>query len=310
MDLRKYQNCNLQIMEDFIDEDSMDVKKKALEIAKLEKELVKIDHETTEIRWKKYSAWGPTIIAVCSLIFIWANGFLDAKSALVKAETLNLEGKREALNITIKKLYSEKDSLSKISFLYISEIKSQEKEIKKSEELIDNLGSKISIYRKEVSRKEIEIGGLRNDKNTLSSEISKVENCFPKAKEFLLKYCVKTNLQGMSMDSIIRMISPPPYKTRFNKPLDEIAKMDISKMNYIQFLEVTANFRVRIGNLTVDVISEDGLVQVIKEANRGNMTIRQAPTIIADITTKFECYKNLGTNQKLKLLNEVTRRIN
>ena len=178
-------------MEDFIDEDSIDEAKRKLEIDKLRKELIKIDHETVEIRWKKYSAWGPTIIAICSLIFVWANGFLDSKSALVKAETLNLEGKRDALNITIKKLNSEKDSISNISFLYVSQIKRQEEEIKKSEKLIDDLGNKIFTYRKEVSKKEIEIGGLVNEKNTLTSEISKVENCFPKAKEFLLKYCVK-----------------------------------------------------------------------------------------------------------------------
>ena len=296
-------------MEDFIDADSVDDIKKKLEIDKLKKELVKIDHETTEIRWKKYSAWGPTIIAICSLIFVWANGFLDAKSALVKAETLNLEGKRDALNITIKKLNSEKDSLRNISFLYVSQIKRQKEEIENSEKLIGNLGSRIFNYRKEVSKKEIEIGGLVTEKNNLTSEISKVEDCFPRAKEFLLKYCVKTNVSGMSMDSILRMFSPPPYKTRFNNSLEEIAKMDISKMNYIQFLEVTSNFKISVGNLTVDIVSEDGLVRVIKEANRGNLTIRQAPREIADISSKFECYKNLSVNQKLKLLNQVIRRL-
>ena len=293
-----------------IDENSIDETKKKLEIDKLSKELFKIDHETIEIRWKKYSAWGPTIIAVCSLIFVWANGFLDAKSALVKAETLNLEGKRDALNITIKKLNSERDSLSNISFLYVSQIKRQEEEIKKSEKVIGNLGGKISNYRKEVSKKEEEIGGLRNEKNTLTSEISKVENCFPKAKEFLLQYCVKTNVPSISYDSIIRQTPPPPYKTRFNRPLEEIAKLDISKMNYSQFLQSTANFKISDNTFSVDVVSEDGLIRIPLYAIRGNMTIRQVPGMVADVTHKFECYKNLNINQRLKLLNEVTRRIN
>lgn len=293
-----------------IDNEQLDAKKKGLEIEKLQKELIKIDHETTEIRWKKYSAWGPTIIAVCSLIFVWANGFLDAKSALVKAETLNLEGKRDALNITIKKLNSEKDSLSSISFLYVSQIKRQEEEIKKSEKLIGNLGGKISNYRKEVSRKEIEIGGLKNEKNVLSSEISKVENCFPKAKEFLLQNCIKTNVPSISYDSIIRQIPPPPYKTRFNRPLEEIAKMDISKMSYSQFLQNTANFKVSDNSFSVSVVSDDRLISIPLYAIRGNMTIRQVPGMVADITYKFECYKSLSMNQKLKLLNEVTIRKN
>lgn len=297
-------------MEDFIDEKSIDETKKKLEIDKLNKELIKIDHETIEIIWRKYSAWGPTIIAVSSLIFVWANGFLDAKSALVKAETLNLEGKRDALNITIKKLNSERDSLSNISFLYVSQIKRQEEEIKKSEKLISDLGGKISNYRKEVSRKEIEIGGLRNDKNTLSSEISKVENCFPKAKEFLLHYCVKTNVPSISYDSIIRQIPPPPYKTRFNKSLEEVAKIDISKMSYGQFLQNTANFKVNDNSFSVACVSEDGLIRIPLYAIRGNMTIRQVPGIVADVTYKFECYKSLNTNQKLKLLNEVIIRKN
>ena len=90
---------------------------------------------------------------------------------------------------------------------------------------------------------------------------------------------------------------------------EEIANMDISKMNYIQFLEITSNIKISVSNLTVDIVSEDGLIRVIKEANRGNLTIRQAPREIADISSRFECYKSLSVNQKLKLLNQVIRRL-
>lgn len=292
-----------------MDADNIDDIKKKLEIDKLRKELVKIDNETIEIRWKKYSAWGPTIIAICSLIFVWANGFLDAKSALVKAETLNLEGKRDALNVKIKDLNSKIDSLNSVSIFSISEIKRREEEIEKLEIQIFGLNNKNLKYQQGIYRIQGQIKTLNSTKDSLNSEILKVENCFPKAKEFLLKYCVKTNVSGMSTDSIIMMLSPPPYKTRFNKSLEEIANMDISKMNYIQFLEITSNFKISVSNLTVDIVSEDGLIRVIKEANRGNLTIRQAPREIADISSRFECYKSLSVNQKLKLLNQVIRRL-
>ena len=293
-----------------IDNEQLDAKKKALEIEKLQKELIKIDHETTEIRWKKWSTWGPTLIAIGSFIFVWKNGFLDAKSALVKAETLNLEAKRDSLNVKIKRMNSKIDSLNSISVFSISEIKRREKEIENLEVQIYGLQSKNSKYRQGIYRIEGQIKTLNSTKDSLNSEISKVENCFPKAKEFLLRYCVKTNVSSISYDSLIRQIPPPPYKTRFNKSFEQISKLDVSKMSYSQFLQNVANFKISDNTFSVNVVSEDGSVSVMVYAIRGNLTVRQAPAIIADVTSKFECYKNLNPNQKLKLLNEVTRRIN
>lgn len=267
------------------------LKKKALEIEKLEKEIIKLDREGTELRWRKWSNWGAAIIAICSVAIVGLNGYLtDSKSKLVAEETKNQQVKNDK-----SRAIFHRDSLILIS---------QKNKIKKQ---LDSLEQKFIQDKIKFDKERVKYGYVISQKE---KEISKVENSFPKAKEFLLKYCVKTNVPAISYDSIIRQIPPPPCKTRFNKPIEEIAKMDISKMNYIQFLEVTANFKVSVEGFTVDIISEDGSVRVIKEANRGNMAIRQAPAIIADITSKFESYKNLKPNQKLKLLNEVTRRIN
>lgn len=297
-------------MEDFIDVDNIDDTKKKLEIDKLRKEIIKIDYETTEIKWKKWSAWGPTIIAICSLIFVWANGFLDAKSALVKAETLNLEGKRDALNLKIKNLNSKIDSLNSVSVFSISEIKRREEEIENLEVQIYGLQSKNSKYRQGIYRVEGQIKALNSTKDSLYSEISKVENCFPKAKEFLLQYCVITQVKSMSLDSVTSGINPPPYKTRFKKSLKEIASMDISSMDYIQFLKITANFKTIVKRFTINIISEDGLVSPITVVTDGAMTRVQGRREIYDTASKFECYKGLSTNQKLKLLNEVIIRKN
>lgn len=295
-------------MSEPIDNEQLDKNKKVLEVEKLEKELIKINHETIEIRWKKYSAWGPTIIAICSLIFVWANGFLDAKSALVKAEMLNLEGKRDALNIIIKKLNSEKDSLSNILFSYVSQIKRQEEEIKKSEKLIDNLGSKIINYHKEISRKEIEIGELRNEKIGLVFEKTKIEDCLIKAKEFL-KYCIRYNDYEPELNNQEYLIRgyKPPYKTRFSLSLEEFAKLNISSMTYDQFLKEVVGYKA-VGQLGMGVNdyinSSDGKQSVIVKSNFGNfqMTARNS---INEIRSQFECYKNLSNSQKLKLLKQM-----
>lgn len=298
-----------------MDNEEFESLKKAAELNKLNKEIAKIEAETKELSWRKLSAWAPAIssviIGAITLYFTISSGFLDGKSALVKAETLVMQVRKDSLSRRIDSLQSiyRKDSIN-----FLKRIENQDKQLDSlSQKFIQDkvkFDKERVKYGYVISQKEKEIGGLRNEKNTLSFEISKVEDCFPKAKEFLLKYCVKTNVSGMSMDSIIRMISPPPYKTRFNRPFDEIAIMDISKMNYIQFLQITANFKISMGMLTIDIVSEDGSVRVIKEVIQGNLTTRQAPATIADITSKFECYKNLNPNQKLKLLSEVTRRIN
>lgn len=284
-----------------IDNEEFENKKRDAELNKLNKEIKKIEAETEEIIARKRSAWAPMIgsiiIGVITLSITWGTGFFDGKLELIEAKALVMQVRKDSLSRTIDSLKSiyRKDSIN-----FLTRIKNQDKQL-------DSLSQKFIRDKIKFEKERVKYGYMISQKE---EEISKVENNFPKAKEFLLKYCVKTNVPSISYDSIIRQIPPPPYKTRFNKPLEEIAKMDISKMNYIQFLEVTANFKISMEGFTLDIVSEDGSVRVIKEANRGNMTIRQAPAIIADITSKFESYKKLNPNQKLKLLNEVTRRVN
>ncbi|PWK22995.1 hypothetical protein LV89_03263 [Arcicella aurantiaca] len=286
-------------------EENLDQKKKELEIVKLEREITKLECEGTELKWRKYSNWGPAIIAIFSVAIVGFNGYLtDSKSKLVAEETKNQQVKND----------KSRDIFRRDSLILIA----QKNKIQRQ---LDSLGQKFiddkqkfdkerAKYGYVISKKEIEIGALKNEKTLLSSEISKVENCFPKAKEFLLEYCVKTNVKGLSYDSLINQITPPPYKTRFNRPLEEIAKLDISKMNYSEFLQRTANFKLRDDTFKVNAVSEDGSINIVVYAIRGNLTVRQAPQMIANIKSKFECYKDLSISQKLKLLNEVIVRKN
>jgi hypothetical protein len=298
-----------------IDNEDFENKKKVAELDKLNKEIKKIEAETEEIISKKRSAWAPMIgsiiIGIITLSITWGTGFFNGKLELIEAKALVMQVRKDSLSRRIDSLQSiyRKDSIN-----FLTRIKNKDKNL-------DSLSQKFIQDRKTfdkervkysyvISQKQKEIAGLKKEKDILSFEISKAEDCVPKAKEFLLEYCVKTKVPRLSYDSLIRQIPPPPYKTRFNKSFEEIAKLDISKINYSEFLQSTANFKIVDNSFSVNVVSEDGLISVIVYANRGNLTIRQAPAIIADITYKFECFKKLNPTQRLKLLNEVTRRIN
>lgn len=298
-----------------MDNEEFESLKKHAELKKLTKEIAKIEAETEEIISRKKSAWAPMIgsiiIGIITLSITWGTGFFNGKLELIEAETLVMQVRKDSLSRTIDGLKSiyRKDSIN-----FLTRIKNQDKQLDSlSQKFIQDkqkFDKERAKYGYVISKKEIEIGALKNEKNELTSEISKVENCFPKAKEFLLEYCVKTNVKGLSYDSLINQITPPPYKTRFNRSLEEVAKLDISKMSYSEFLQSTANFKLSDDTFKVNAVSEDGSKSVLVYAIRGNLTVRQAPQMIANIKSKFECYKNLSINQKLKLLNEVIVRKN
>jgi hypothetical protein len=295
-------------MADFTDNEDLDAKKKALEIEKLQKELIKIDHETIEIRWKKWSAWGPTAIAIISLFFVWANGFLDAKSALVKAETLNLEGKRDALNLKIKLLDNKVDSLESISLLAVKEINKREGLIVEMGDKIGNLGKKNLKYLKLISSIKNQIKRLESIKDSVNTAILNAEDCFLKAREFM-KHCILYDEYEPALYNQEFLVKgyKPPYRTRFTISLEEVANLNIASMNYAQFLKDVVGYKQdgRPGMAVNDYIkSSDNKVTIIVRSNFGNFQ-QTARNNISDLNSQFECYKSLSKSQKIKLLNQM-----
>jgi hypothetical protein len=274
--------------------DNLDVKKKELEIEKLQKEITKLERESTELRWRKWSNWGAAIIAICSVAIVGLNGYLiDSKAKLVKEETLNQQAKNNKLISQKSKIQKQLDSLEQ-KFIQ-DKLKFDKERVK---------------YGYVISQKENEIGGLRNEKSELLSEKTKIEDCLIKAKEFL-KYCIRYNEQpeknNPEVYNAYLMGATFPYKTRFIKPLEEISKMDISKMDYLQFLENAANFRREYNyrNLTNDIVSQDSIIRIPISANYGNITVQRTPHKVGEIRSQFECYKSFSNTQKLKLLKQM-----
>jgi hypothetical protein len=283
-------------MDEPIDNEHFDLKKKALEIEKLEKEIVKLDREGTELKWRKWSSWGAAIIAICSVAIVGLNGYLtDSKSKLVAEETKN----QQAKNDTSRAIF-QRDSLNLISQKNIiqKQLDSLSQRFRDDKIKFDKERAKYGYV---ISQKEKEIGGLRNEKN-------KIEECLIKAKEFL-KHCIRYDEyepELYNQESLIRGYKPP-YKTRFSLTLEEVANLNIISMTYDQFLKDVAGYKA-IGQTGVainDVIySSDGKKSIVVKSNGGGfqMTARNS---INEIRSQFECYKGLPNTQKLKLLKQM-----
>jgi hypothetical protein len=286
-----------------MDNEEFESLKKDAELKKLNKEIAKIEAETEEIISKRGSAWAPAVIAICSVIIVYVNGCLtDSKSKLVAEETKNQQVKNDK-----SRAIFHRDSLILIS---------QKNKIQKQ---LDSLSQKFiqdkikfdkerAKYGYVISRKEKEIGGLKNEKIGLISEKINVENCLIKAKEFL-KYCIRYEDYEPALNNQEFLIKgyKPPYKTRFSLSLEEVAKLNISLMTYDQFLKEVAGYKAvgQLGTGVNDYInSSDGKQSVIVRSNFGNFQAT-ARNGISEIRSEFECYQSFSNTQKLQLLKQM-----
>lgn len=289
-------------MADFTDNEDLDAKKKALEIVKLDREIRKIEAETEEIISKKTSAWAPMIgsiiIGLITLSITWGTGFFNGKLELIEAQSIVMNVRKDNLSKKIDSLtiVYRKDSIS-----LLTRIKNQDRQL-------DSLSQKFIQDKTRFDKERLKYGYEISQKE---EEILKIERCLPKAKEFL-KCCILYDEQVLGLsnaDSLMRGYNPP-YKTRFNRPLKEVANMNLSEMNYRKFLEVTANFKIdsSFRSFTTDMVSADGKVRVVLRANYGNITVRRTPMLVEEIKRNFDCFKDLTPEQRLRLLQEVIQR--
>jgi hypothetical protein len=296
-----------------MDNEEFESLKKDAELKKLNKEIVKLDAESKELSWRKFSAWAPAIssiiIGFITLYFTISSGFLDGKSALVKAEALVMQVRKDSLSRTIDSLKSiyRRDSMN-----LLTRINNQNKKLDSlSQKFIQD---KIKFDKERakngyvISQKEKEIVGLKNEKIRLISEKIKVENCLIKAKEFL-KYCIRYEDYEPALNNQEFLIRgyKPPYKTRFSLSLEEVANLNISSMTYDQFLKEVAGYKAvgQLGTGVNDYInSSDGKQSVIVRSNFGNFQAT-ARNGISEIRSEFECYKSFSNTQKLQLLKQM-----
>jgi hypothetical protein len=290
-----------------IDNEDFENKKKAAELDKLNKEIKKIEAETKEIISRKRSAWAPMIgsliIGAATLGITYGTGFFDGKLALVEAETLVIQVRKDSLSRTIDSLKSNyrRDSINSLS-----RINSQNKQLDSLEQKF--IQDKLKFDKERVkygyviSQKEREIGGLRNENN-------KIDECIIKAEKFL-KYCIRYDEPDPSLNNSEFLIGgyKPPYKTRFSLSLEEIANLNILSLTYDQFLKDFAGYKVvgKPGMGYNDYInSSDGNMRVIVSPSLYGNFKATTRNNIKEIYFQFECYKSLSNTQKLKLLKQM-----
>lgn len=287
-----------------IDDEQLDRNKKSLEIAKLSTEIKKIEAETKELNWRKISAWAPAIssiiIALITIVVTTMSGFLDGKSALVRAETLVLQVKKDSLSVIF-----HRDSLKMIS------------EINKTAKQRDSLASKFIQdkikFEKEriklnqiISQSKNQIVGLITVKDSLTKNNNKLITCYSRANDFIMTYCIKDD--GIPYQELFSSI-PKPFYHRFSKSFDEIATMDISTMNYQQFLMEFVGYKIGSDQL-IDkfIISEDKKKRIELSVIQGHGLRKGIEDLHKKLTGQFNCWKGLSKDERLELLKQSINR--
>ena len=280
--------------------------RKYAELKKLNKEIAKIEAETEEIISRKRSAWAPMIgsliIGAATLGITYGTGFFDGKLALVEAETLVIQVKKDSLSRRIDSLQSiyRKDSIN-----FFTRIKNQDKQL-------DSLSQKFVQDKRKFDKERAKYGYVIFQKEQkigmLISENKKIEECIIKANEFL-KYCVRYNEYEPALNNQEYLIKgyKPPYKTRFSLSLEEVANLNINSMTYDQFLKEVSGYKA-VGQLGIGVnnyiYSTDGKQSVIVRSNGGGFQAT-ARNDISKNRSQFECYKGFSNAQKLELLRQI-----
>lgn len=288
-------------MAESIDNEDFENEKKSAELKKLNKEIAKIEAETEEIISKRGSAWAPTVIAICSVIIVYVNGCLtDSKSKLVQEETKNLKIKNDKSRVIF-----HRDSLILIS---------QKNKIQRQ---LDSLSQKFIEDKKKfdierlkygfvISQKEKEIGGLVAKNDSSIKNNTKLINCYSRATDFIKTYCIKDD--EIPYQEAFATILKPFYH-RFSRTFDEIAKMDVSSMNYQQFLIGVADYRIGSSQL-IDkfIISKDNKKTIELSVIQGHYNRKLISDLHNKLTGQFDCWKKLNEVERLQLLNQSINR--
>lgn len=294
-----------------MDNEEFESLKKDAELKKLNKEIVKLDAESKELSWRKFSAWAPAIssiiIGFITLYFTISSGFLDGKSALVKAEALVMQVRKDSLSRTIDSLKSiyRKDSIN-----FLTRIKNQDKQLDSlSQKFIQD---KIKFDKERVKSNQVilqnrnQIRELNSRKDSLIKNKDKLIDCFSRANDFIMTYCIKVD--EIPYQEIFSP-TPKPFYHRFSKPFEEIAKMDISSLNYQQFLIEFADYKVS-SNEIIDkfLISNDNKKKIELSVIQGHYNQKLISDLHIKLTGQFNCWKRLSKEERLQLLNQSINR--
>ena len=252
----------------------------SLEERKIQLEIKKLEGE---IGWFKRIV--ESISALSSLITaIIATGTLiyAIQSDLIQNLVKKLKNDNTALQTKVNKLNNEFNTLSKQKIVIDSEIQKSKLEFIILKEK----------YRKEKIKLSNDIAIQKMQLKSVNKKLEFTEDCYAEAERFIVRFCVYY-IQHNDHDY-------HPNLLVFNKTIEEIAGLNFSNMDYVEFLLKYANFqKVLMGSQFYLISDKTG------KANIGPYK-RTDRTESLYYIHQFNCWKGLTKEQRVKLLKKVT----
>lgn len=252
----------------------------SLEDKKLELEIKKLEGETG---WFKktveflstLSSLITAIIAIGTLVYAFNNEIIQNLVKKLKNDNSALQAKVGKLNNDVKVLSKEKITI--------------EYEIQKRKVEFNVLKEK---YRGEKTKLSIGIAVQKTQLKSVNDKLKFTEDCYSEAQKFIVRFCVYYTPYNDH--------DYHPNLLVFDKTDEEIASLDLSKIDYEEFLIKYAHFKKELRGFQFYLISSK-----IREANIGpyKRTDRDETSIYY---RQYYCWKGLSKDQKMKLLKQVT----
>jgi hypothetical protein len=272
---------------------SSDQEKKDLELHKLRLEIEKIKQETTESKIRKFSAWGPTTIAVIALIVADRNGLFEAKLTKLQNEEWELRNKRDTLSRINKNLSSKNSKLelqitSSQDSLYA--LREEKYELEKDKQTLLTERKTLTAVRDEL---------INNNSALLAENKIKTKN------EDSLKRQVKAQDCMFDAGQFFKEVGINDL-TQFKMNELEIVNLDLNNLGFVDFLE----------KITVYEVSQrdhpSGLKVSYMQIKNGGSVPMQSVAIYARqfhnrVGNFFSCYKRLTPQQKLSIIQKVRK---
>lgn len=252
---------------------SPEERKTQLEIKKLEGE-TGLFKRTVEFI-STLSSLITAIIAVGTLVYA-------IQSDLIKNLVTKLKNDNSALQVKVDRLNNEIKILGKEKMAIESKIQKSRAEFIVLEEK----------YRKEKIKLSQDIITQKKQVKSINDKLTFTEDCYSEAQKFIVRFCVyyvPYNDHDYHPNVLV-----------FDKTNEEIANLNILKMNYVEFLINYANFK-KINRGYQEFLVSDKIREVHIDGFKRTDTNQTGNYI-----NQFECWKGLTKDQKIKMLTKVT----
>lgn len=256
------------------------MEKMSPEERKTQLEIKKLEGETS---WfKRTGEFLSTISSLITAIIAFGTLWYAIDNKIIQNLVDKLKNDNTALQTKVNKLNNEFKTLSKQKIAIESEIQKRKTEFIVLKEK----------YRKEKIKLSYDIVTQKMQLKSINDKLTFTEDCYSEAQKFMVRFCVYY-VPYNDHDS-------HPNVLVFGKTNEEIANLNILKMNYVEFLINYANFK-KINRGYQEFLVSDKIREVHIDGFKRTDTNQTGNYI-----NQFECWKGLTKDQKIKMLTKVT----